>query len=473
MAAAMNNIELVQQSGGPPAVAFGTRPDREILPMRLLSMLRAVTGVRRNALLVFGLRIVSAAIAYLSQVALARWMGWQDYGLYIFAWTWVLLIGGLTSLGFNIAAIRLVAEYRETGRIAVLRGFLLASRLITLVVSACVAGLVAAVVWSIAAITAQPQLVTLGIVLVAIPAYALTDIQDGIGRGSARMVTALFAPYILRPLLILAGIAVVYWSGHPLDAISAAGAAVVATWIAWGLQTIVLERKLRAMVPPGPRLTRLRSWMGASLPLMFVYACDLALQNTDVIVIAAFESTTQAGVYFAAAKTMALMLFVMYAAGSAWGNRFAAIAARGDSDALRRAAEDAVRWTFWPSLALGALMIAAGRPLLALFGPEFIAGYPVMCILVVAFLVRAAIGPVDVLLNMTGGQGACARATATAAGVNIVLNIAMVPMLGLVGAALAVSISLVLGAVLNYRAARQRFGFDFGIWTELRRLWRG
>jgi O-antigen/teichoic acid export membrane protein len=271
----------------------------------------------------------------------------------------------------------------------------------------------------------------------------------------------------VRPLLLLAGIGAVYWSGYPLDAISAAAAAVAATWIAWGLQTIVLERKLRAMVPAGPRLTRFRSWMNASLPLMFVYACDLALQNTDVIVIANLLSMTEAGVYFAAAKTMALMLFVMYAVGSAWGNRFAAIAARGDTTAMRGAVEDAVRWTFWPSLALGALMIAAGRPLLSLFGPEFVAGFPVMCILVVAFLARAAIGPVDVLLNMTGGQRACARATAIAAGVNIALNFAMVPVLGLVGAALAVSISLMLGAALNYRAARQQFGFDFGIWLEL------
>jgi O-antigen/teichoic acid export membrane protein len=322
-------------------------------------------------------------------------------------------------------------------------------------------------VWIAAGDTASRHLVAVGIVLIAIPAFALTDIQDGIGRGSARMVTALFAPYLARPLLILAGIAVVYWSGHPLDAMAAAVAAVVATWIAWGLQTVVLQRQLAAMVPAGPRMTRLRSWMGASLPLMFVYACDLALQNTDVIVIANLMSMTEAGVYFAAAKTMALMLFVMYAVGSAWGNRFAAIAARGDMPALQAAVEDAVRWTFWPSLALGALMIAAGRPLLSLFGPEFVAGYPVMCILVVAFLARSAIGPVDVLLNMTGGQGACARATAIAAGANIVLNLALVPVLGLVGAAVAVSASLMLGAALNYRAARRRFGFAFGIWMEL------
>jgi O-antigen/teichoic acid export membrane protein len=463
----MSNLDLARQHDGPSVVACAAVAEHASLLSRPMSLLRGLAGARRNAVLAFSVRVASAAIAFLSQVMLARWMGWQDYGVYVYAWTWVLLVGGLTSLGFNIAAIRLVAQYRETERHAVLRGFLLGGRLITLVASSLVAALIAAVVWSPAVESSKAHLVAVGIVLLAIPAYALTDLQDGVGRGCARMITALFAPYIARPLLILAGIGVVHWAGLPLDAVSAAGAAVVATWIAWGLQTLVLERQLRAMVPAGPRVMRYRSWLGASLPLMLVYACDLALQNTDVIVIANFVSMTEAGVYFAAAKTMALMLFVMYAVGSAWGNRFAAIAARGDMVAMRGAVEDAVRWTFWPSLALGALMIAAGRPLLSLFGPEFVAGFPVMCILVVGFLARAAIGPVDVLLNMTGGQGACARATAIAAGINIVLKIVLVPMLGLVGAALAVATSLTLGAALNYRAARRRLGFDFGIWATL------
>ena len=52
--------------------------------------------------------------------------------------------------------------------------------------------------------------------------------------------------------------------------------------------------------------------------------------------------------------------------------------------ALAALAASTVRWTFWPSLAAIALILAFGKPILWLFGPDFQAGYPLMFILAVA-----------------------------------------------------------------------------------------
>ena len=49
-----------------------------------------------------------------------------------------------------------------------------------------------------------------------------------------------------------------------------------------------------------------------------------------------------------------------------------------------------------------------GRPLLSLFGPRFVDGYHLMFILAVGLMARAAVGPVERLLNMLGEQRACA-----------------------------------------------------------------
>ena len=114
------------------------------------------------------------------------------------------------------------------------------------------------------------------------------------------------------------------------------------------------------------------------------------------------------GIYFAAGKTMALIMFVHYAVGSAVAHKFAALNARGDKDGLRTFVKDAVNWTFWPSLASALVILALGKPLLSLFGPQFADGYPVMCILVIGFLFRSAMGPAEYLLNMLGEQELCA-----------------------------------------------------------------
>ncbi len=54
---------------------------------------------QRNAIVAFGVRCLSAGLLYLSQIVLARWMGGFQYGIYVFVWTWVLILGGLSHLG--------------------------------------------------------------------------------------------------------------------------------------------------------------------------------------------------------------------------------------------------------------------------------------------------------------------------------------------------------------------------------------
>jgi hypothetical protein len=61
---------------------------------RLRSMLGGLLGgsseasvTKRLAGAIFIIRVFSAALAYLSQILLARWTGGSDYGVYVYVWT--------------------------------------------------------------------------------------------------------------------------------------------------------------------------------------------------------------------------------------------------------------------------------------------------------------------------------------------------------------------------------------------------
>ena len=83
---------------------------------------------QRNAILAFAVRCASAALLYLTQIVLARWMGETEYGIYVFVWTWVLILGGMSHLGLSLASIRLAPVYRETNDFDRLRGLMRGAR---------------------------------------------------------------------------------------------------------------------------------------------------------------------------------------------------------------------------------------------------------------------------------------------------------------------------------------------------------
>ncbi|NND50416.1 MAG: hypothetical protein HKN60_09220, partial [Rhizobiales bacterium] len=138
--------------------------------------------------------------------------------------------------------------------------------------------------------------------------------------------------------------------------------------------------------------------------------------------------------------------------------------AAGDKEGLARVLRDAVTWTFWPSLAASIGILALGWPLLWLFGEDFTAAYPVMFILVIGLLARAAVGPIEYMLSMLGHECACAGGLGLAAAANLALNLILIPALGLIGAAVATASSTVLAAGVLYMIAKKRLGLSSIIW---------
>ena len=423
---------------------------------------------QRAALTAFSVRVASAGILYLSQAILARWMGTFEYGIYISVWVWVLVLGGLSHMGLGVTMIRLLPQYGEAADYGRLRGLLKGGRLAAVASASAIAGLGLLGLWLFGSHISGPYLLPAYLALVCVPLYTLTEVQDGIGRAYQWMAVALLPPYVLRPLLVLAVMGIAEVASFRTDAVTAGAAAIIATWLTALVQTLLLQRRIGAIIPAAKPIHDFGFWLRTALPILVINGCELILQNADVLIIARLMTPADVAVYFAAAKTMSLVMFVHYAVGSAVANKFAALKARGDNVKLQAFIRDAVNWTFWPSLAGAVLILALGKPLLTLFGPQFADGYPVMFVLVLGFLFRAAMGPAEFLLNMLGEQALCAAVLVVTALLNLALNFALIPHFGLMGAAMATSVSLVTAALLYYVVALRRLQIEIAIWNNFR-----
>ncbi|MEP7452076.1 lipopolysaccharide biosynthesis protein [Phyllobacterium sp. SB3] len=425
------------------------RPIRPLL-LRLDALLDGSNQhavAQRVSLIAFGIRIISAAIALLSQVIFARWMGQFEYGIFVLVWVTVVILGNLSCLGFQTSIIRYVPEYLERQQLERLRGILFTSKLFAVSLTTFLALASAAGVYHFREVL-EPYYVTpflLG--FICLPMIALGDTLDGTARSRSWVMIALTPTYIIRPILTLVVMSIAHAAGFPPTAIIAVICSIIATYATTLVQLAVVCSRFNAVVAPGKKSIRFGEWFAVSLPIFLVEGFFFLLTNADVLMVGRFMEPDKVATYFATVKLLALVHFVYFSVKAGAAQRYSELMHTTDHNQLALFARDTARWTFWPSLAMALVLLLLGKPLLYLFGTEFTEGYPLLFIMVIGVVARASVGPAESLLNMAGKQKICAAVYAVTLIVNICLSIVLIPAYGLTGAACATAFSMIFEAV--------------------------
>ncbi|TKB21909.1 MAG: lipopolysaccharide biosynthesis protein [Mesorhizobium sp.] len=440
------------------------------LPQRLALRMRPLLGridavlftadergeAGRMSLIAFSIRIVSAVIAFISQVLMARWMGSFEYGIFVLVWVTMVIVGNLACLGFHTSVIRFIPEYRERGMLAELRGIVLASRLFVLVASTVIAGLGALGVWLASPWIENYYVVPFILGVICLPMIAMGDLLQGLARANSWALFALSPTYLVRPVLILVFMAAMLALNYAPNAKTAIFASIAATYMTTLGQLMGVTARMEKKIPAGPTTVHFGQWFLVSLPIFLVESFFFLLTNADVLMVGAYLDPNDVAIYFATVKTLALVHFVYFAVKAGVAQRYAQFT-HGEPERLAAFARETVSWTFWPSLAMALLVLALGEPMLVLFGPEFTAGYPLLFLLVFGVVARGAVGPCESLLTMSGNQNICAAVYAMTLALNIGLNVILIPHFGLWGAAVATSLAMIFEAS----------ALSFTVWRKL------
>ena len=413
----------------------------------------------------FAIRMASAGIIFASQALIARWMGSGEFGSYIYVWTWLLLASEIVHLGLPLTAQRFVPEYKEAGSEDLLRGYLSGSQWITLSISLTIAAAIGLTIWLLRSALDAQLVIPFIFACAALPAYALTFMADGLARSYNWIGLALLPAYIVRPVALVAAIATLRVMGVELNSTIVMGMLAIAAWLAVALQALRLNHKVSRVTRPGPKRYATKHWITTALPIVLVWGLYTLLTSTDVIVLKQFRSSQEVAHYYAAAKIVALVSIIYFAVAATTAHRFATLFVSSKHSELRLFAGSTVRWVFWLSLLVTVMLLLLGRWLLLMFGADFVSAYPVMVILAIGQLARAAVGPAERLLNVLGQQRKCALVYTVAFVFNISMCLLLAPVYGAIGAAVATAGAFGIESLMLFMVVKYAVGIHMFVWN--------
>lgn len=400
----------------------------------------------QGSALILMYRVSGAALAFASQILLARWMGAAELGLYVLAVSWCFLLSTAAAIGLPTGAMRFVPQGLVKNDTGYAHGFLNFSTRATIATSTGVAVLGLLVVFGMRGTLSSGLPSALGIAMLAVPIYTLMSVHLGVALAWSWFNTSFVTNNVLRPLLFLAAAAIAYATlpnlNAPLVMALQAGAILLTTLGA----CIIVRRRVRLAEGSAPTEDS-QLWLRTSLPLMLVTLFTGYFPEMNVIVLGGIIPSDQVAIYSACFRTALLISFGLFAVDAFVGPKFASFHASGDRTHLQELVVQATRLRSLGAVTALVIFVFVGEWLLGLFGPEFVTGYPVLLILASAQVVHAVVGPVTRLLSIGGHQNQCLYVFSVSIALLIVLTSVLAPQHGMLGAAVAASVALLSSSI--------------------------
>jgi O-antigen/teichoic acid export membrane protein len=389
-------------------------------------------------------KITGRVIHLLGQIVLARYLGPEVFGLYAIGWTILHIIGVITPLGLHNGVIRFGSVYwmKDHSR--------LKSVLIQSISIAIIFGFFIGIIEFIAApkieqIYKQDGLAdTIRLFALAVPFLTGLKVTAAATRVTQRMKFAVIAEDISQPTVNLLLIALVYFTGRGLLGVAASETLsfIFALSLAWFFLGRLFSDTIAVKIVARQSSKEL---MLFSLPTVLTGMFSVLIIWTDRLLLGFFRPAADVGIYQAVSQSSTLFAIILNGFNAMFIPMIASLYNKGETKRLNNLFKISTKWGLYLSLPIIVTIFFASKDIImTVFGAKYIEGSLSLIILSVGQLVNVATGAVGFMLIMTGRQNDWLVISCLAWIINLILNLILIPPLGILGSAIATSISVSL-----------------------------
>lgn len=415
-------------------------------------------------------RIIGAGAVAALQIVLARSLGAERFGLFAIGWT-ILNIGSIVAtVGLQNGVTRFGSVYWRN-KPSALKGVVVVAIGLSLISGAVASAvLILTSPWLSASIFHQPGLRQLLVIFAfAFPLATGLKVCAAATRVSQRMEYGALSEDFGQAFVALVLVGLLLWAGYGLAGavvgyvLSYALALILAAYFVVRVFSSFLKSRLSMEIHPGRLLAFSSVTVLANL-------FSILISRMDRLFIGHFMGAMDVGTYQALAQSSVVFLTVLGSLNAIFSPMIAEVYHNGQVRRLEELYRVSTRWGVYICLPIFLVfLLVPGQVMTVVFGQAYATGAGPLAMLSAAQLINVATGGVGFVLLMTGREKQWTAISGVAAALNIALSVVLIPRWGLMGAALASSVTVIglYGAGLLL-AKRQ-----LGIWPYDRRYAKG
>lgn len=421
-----------------------------------------------------GLFVIYGALAAFAATLLVSWQqGSEGSGRFFQLMGLFALATSLSVWGADTGLVRSLSAYQALGSQAYTPTLLRAAALPTLAFSLTL--VLGSLAWALTLPLESEQRQALFLSAPFLLLATLMTLAFGVLRGFKATAAFTFLQSALLPSLRLLGLglALAFWGSFASLALAWMLPLILVTALALSWSARLLREHLALEQAPSAPLSApaqasplessalpkdFASFWSFSAPRGLATLVETLLEWVDVLLVILFLGPAAGGIYGAVNRCVRVGAMIEHTARIVTGPEISATLASRQQEETRKIFLGSTRllmvlgWPFYLSLA------AFGPTVLAVFGPDFRAGAPLFWLVGAAMMLQLAAGGVQSLLLMSGKSRWQLYNKLSALGLALILNLALIPLWGLAGAAVAWSAAILLDTALASWQVRRYLG---------------
>ena len=415
--------------------------------------------------------ISGKALLFFYTIFLAKVLGTGDLGLYFLGITIVRSLTILANLGLESGVVRYVAIYQGKNDLSRMKGTVIISAAIIIVLSLVLMGLMLLAGDFIAvSIFHKPELGSvIKLLSLSIPFECLMRTFLASTRGLKLMqYTAYTENLAWVGLRFLFAIFFLFGLGWGLQGVVLAYLA--SSIFAAGLAFYYVNKFIPLLDRKTKQLFEIKKLLRFSIPMLFTVLLHDLMAHIDVLMLGLFVSAAEIGIYSVAVRILILAQVIFMAFQPIFQPFVADLHAKKELDRLSELLKIVTRWSVTISFPVFIAFLLFSGFFLSFFGKEFIKGSVCISILAIAYIFSSTSNLPSSMIFMSGRSDITLKNNLAVLITNAVLNYLLIPQYGIVGAATASGISITLLALIRILCVyhlMQIHPFRIDLWKPL------